>query len=123
MATILAVDDSAAMRQMVAHTLQGAGHEVIEAVNGLDALGKAQLTKFDLVISDVNMPNMDGVSLLKKLRAFPEFKLTPMLMLTSESAVDKQRLEQTSDATGWIMKPFNTEQLIATINKYFDSKL
>lgn len=122
MATILAVDDSAAMRQMVAHTLQGAGHEVVEAVNGLDALGKAQLTKFDLVISDVNMPNMDGVSLLKKLRAFPEFKLTPMLMLTSESAVDKQRLEQTSDATGWIMKPFNTEQLIATINKYFDSQ-
>jgi len=120
MATILAVDDSASMRQMVAHTLQGAGHEVVEAVNGLDALGKAQSTKFDLVISDVNMPNMDGVSLLRKLRAFPEFKLTPMLMLTSESAVDKQLLEKTSDATGWIVKPFNTEQLLTTINKYFD---
>lgn len=117
MAKILAVDDSASMRQMVSFTLKGAGHDVTEAVDGVDALGKAKGNKFDLVISDVNMPNMDGISLIRNLRALPDFKFTPMLMLTTESGGDKKMEGKAAGATGWIVKPFNPEQLLATINK------
>ena len=117
MATILAVDDSASMRQMVSFTLKGAGFDVIEAVDGVDALGKAKGQKFDLVISDVNMPNMDGLTLIKELRTLPNFKFTPMLMLTTESSTDKKMEGKAAGATGWIVKPFNPEQLLATINK------
>ena len=117
MAKILAVDDSASMRQMVSFTLKGAGHEVVEAVDGVDALEKAKGNKFDLVISDVNMPNMDGLSLIKELRALADFKFTPMLMLTTESAGDKKQEGKSAGATGWIVKPFNPDQLLATINK------
>ena len=117
MATILAVDDSASMRQMVAFTLKGAGFDVVEASDGVDALGKAKGQKFDLVISDVNMPNMDGISLIKELRTLPEFKFTPMLMLTTESTTDKKQQGKAAGATGWIVKPFNPEQLLATVNK------
>ncbi|GAA5316904.1 MAG: response regulator [Candidatus Pelagadaptatus aseana] len=90
MAKILAVDDSASMRQMVSFTLKGAGHDVIEAVDGVDALAKAKGTPLDLVISDVNMPNMDGITLIAELRKLPAFKFTPMLMLTTESGADKK---------------------------------
>lgn len=117
MAKILAVDDSASMRQMVSFTLKGAGHEVTEAVDGVDALDKAKGNKFDLVISDVNMPNMDGISLIRELRGLPAFKFTPMLMLTTESGGDKKQEGKAAGATGWIVKPFNPEQLLATINK------
>lgn len=117
MAKILAVDDSASMRQMVGFTLKGAGHEVVEAVDGMDALNKAKGQKFDLVISDVNMPNMDGIALIKELRGLPEFKFTPMLMLTTESGGDKKQQGKAAGATGWIVKPFNPDQLLATINK------
>ena len=117
MATILAVDDSASMRQMVAFTLKGAGFDVVEASDGVDALGKAKTQKFDLVISDVNMPNMDGISLIKELRTLPSFKFTPMLMLTTESTTDKKQEGKAAGATGWIVKPFNPEQLLATVNK------
>ncbi|GMR16846.1 MAG: response regulator [Gammaproteobacteria bacterium] len=117
MAKILAVDDSASMRQMVSFTLKGAGHDVVEAVDGVDALAKAKGTKFDLVISDVNMPNMDGIALIKELRALPDFKFTPMLMLTTESAGDKKQQGKAAGATGWIVKPFNPDQLLATIGK------
>ena len=117
MAKILAVDDSASMRQMVSFTLKGAGHDVVEAVDGIDALAKAKGAKFDLVISDVNMPNMDGITLIKELRTLPDFKFTPMLMLTTESTGDKKQQGKAAGATGWIVKPFNPDQLLATIGK------
>lgn len=117
MANILAVDDSASMRQMVSFTLKGAGHTVVEAVDGVDALAKAKGGKFDLVISDVNMPNMDGITLIKELRALPNFKFTPMLMLTTESTTEKKQEGKAAGATGWIVKPFNPDQLLATANK------
>lgn len=117
MPTILAVDDSASMRQMVSFTLQGAGFKVIEAVDGEDALAKAQTTSVDLVLSDVNMPRMDGITLIKHLRALPHYKFTPILMLTTESASDKKGEGKSAGATGWIVKPFNPDQLLTTIKK------
>ena len=117
MAKILAVDDSASMRQMVAFTLKGAGHDVVEAVDGVDALAKAKGQKFDLVISDVNMPNMDGITLIGELRKIAEFKFIPMLMLTTESTGEKKQQGKAAGATGWIVKPFNPDQLLATIGK------
>ncbi len=117
MAKILAVDDSASMRQMVSFTLTGNGHDVTEAVDGVDALGKAKAGKFDLVLSDVNMPNMDGITLIKELRMLPAFRFTPILMLTTESTGGKKQEGKSAGATGWIVKPFNPEQLLASINK------
>ena len=117
MATILAVDDSASMRQMVAFTLKGAGFNVIEAADGQQALEKAKQASFDLVLSDVNMPVMDGIELVKNLRALPDYKFTPILMLTTESAGDKKMQGKNAGATGWLVKPFNPEQLLATIRK------
>lgn len=118
MAKILAVDDSASMRQMVSFTLKGAGHDVFEAEDGVEALkvAKAQ-SGLDLVISDINMPNMDGISLIKELRSIPDFKFTPILMLTTESGSDKKSEGKAAGATGWIVKPFNPDQLLATISK------
>ena len=117
MAKILAVDDSQSMRQMVSFTLKGAGHDVVDAVDGVDALNKAKNDRFDLVLSDVNMPNMDGIALIKELRKLPAFKFTPILMLTTESASDKKMQGKEAGATGWIVKPFNPDQLLATIKK------
>ncbi|MFO7602359.1 MAG: response regulator [Gammaproteobacteria bacterium] len=117
MATILAVDDSASMRQMVAFTLKSAGHEVTEACDGQDALNKAKANKFSLVLSDVNMPVMDGITLIKELRALAGYRFTPILMLTTESTGEKKQEGKAAGATGWIVKPFNPEQLLATINK------
>jgi len=116
-ATILAVDDSASMRQMVSFTLKGAGYTVVEAVDGLDALNKAKSQAFDCVVTDVNMPNKDGISLIKDLRALPNYKFTPMLMLTTESGMDKKQQGKEAGATGWIVKPFNPDQLLKTIKK------
>jgi two-component system chemotaxis response regulator CheY len=109
MTKILAVDDSASMRQMVAFTLQGAGFDVVEASDGLEALAEAEKSTFDLVLSDVNMPNMDGITLCKNLRSKPEFKFTP--------GGDKKMEGKQAGATGWIVKPFNPEQLLKTIKK------
>ncbi len=117
MAQILAVDDSASMRQMVAFTLKGAGHDVTEASDGKQALSLAKSKKFDLVLSDVNMPNMDGIALTKELRALPDFKFTPILILTTESGADKKQDSKAAGATGWIVKPFNPDQLLATVKK------
>ena len=117
MAKILAVDDSASMRQMVSFTLRGAGHEVVEAEDGKQALGLAQKQAVDLVISDVNMPVMDGIALVKELRKLANYKFTPILMLTTESAGDKKSQGKQAGATGWIVKPFNPDQLLATIKK------
>lgn len=117
MATILAVDDSASMRQMVSFTLKGAGYNVVEAVDGVDALNKAKAQTFDCIVTDVNMPNKDGIELIKELRALPNYKFTPMLMLTTESGMDKKQQGKDAGATGWIVKPFNPDQLLKTINK------
>lgn len=117
MASILAVDDSASMRQMVSFTLKGAGYDVVEAVDGVDALNKAKSKKFDCVVTDVNMPNKDGIMLIKDLRGLPDYKFVPMLMLTTESGMDKKQQGKEAGATGWIVKPFSPEQLLKTIKK------
>ncbi|WP_419600027.1 response regulator [Thiolapillus sp.] len=117
MPSILAVDDSASMRQMVAFTLKGAGYDVVEAVDGEDALSKAKAGKFDLVVTDVNMPRKDGISLIKELRQLSGYQFIPMLMLTTESGTDKKMQGKAAGATGWIVKPFNPDQLLKTINK------
>ncbi len=117
MTKILAVDDSASMRQMVSFTLKGAGYEVVEAADGKLALDQARKQQFDLVLSDVNMPVMDGITLVKELRGLSNYKFTPILMLTTESAGDKKMEGKQAGATGWLVKPFNPDQLLATIKK------
>jgi len=117
MATILAVDDSASMRQMVTFTLKGAGYQVVEAADGQEALNKAKSQQFDLIITDVNMPIMDGITFIKNLRQEANYKFTPMLMLTTESAADKKSAGKAAGATGWIVKPFNPDQLLNTVKK------
>lgn len=117
MATILAVDDSVSIRQMVAFTLKQAGYDVIEATDGEQALSLARGKKADLVITDINMPKMDGITLIKNLRALPDYKFTPILTLTTETAADKKQEGKAAGATGWIVKPFNPEQLLSTIKK------
>lgn len=117
MATILAVDDSASMRQMVVFTLKGAGYDVVEAADGVQALQSAKSKKVDLVLTDVNMPNMDGITLIRELRALPNYKFTPILTLTTESAPEKKMEGKKAGATGWIVKPFNPTQLLATVKK------
>ena len=117
MHSILAVDDSASMRQMVSFTLKSAGYNVIEAVDGQDAYEKAQGRSFDLVLTDQNMPRMDGISLTKKLRETPQFKTTPILMLTTESSDQMKQAGRAAGATGWLVKPFDPTKLIEVIQK------
>lgn len=117
MAKILAVDDSASMRQMVAFTLKSAGHQVTEANDGSKGLALAQEGKFDLVLTDVNMPTMDGITLTTELRKLPNYKFTPILILTTEAGGDKKMAGKAAGATGWLVKPFNPEQLLATIKR------
>jgi len=117
MANILAVDDSSSMRQMVSFTLKGAGYQVVEACDGQDALNKAKTQQFDLIITDVNMPVMDGITFIRNLRTEANYKFTPMLMLTTESGMDKKQEGKAAGATGWIVKPFNPDQLLNTVKK------
>ena len=117
MATILTVDDTATMRQMISFTLHSVGHDVLQASDGREALALAQGRKLDLVIADVNMPNMDGITLVKSLRALPEYKFIPILLLTTESADAKRQEGKVAGATGWIVKPFNPEQLLNVVKK------
>ena len=117
MRTILAVDDSPSMRQMVRATLESAGYGVVEAADGTEALEWARKNSVDLVISDVNMPNMDGIQLVSELRALPSYRLTPLLLLTTESGQDKKLEGKRAGATGWIVKPFNPSQLLATLTR------
>jgi two-component system chemotaxis response regulator CheY len=112
---ILAVDDSASMRQMVRFTLEGAGYEVVQAADGVEALDFAKTRGVDLVLTDVNMPRMDGITLVKELRALSTYKFTPMLVLTTESGQETKQRGKQAGATGWIVKPFNPEQLLNTI--------
>ena len=117
MRSILAVDDSASMRKMVAFTLTGAGYHVVEAVDGQDAFDKAQTHSIDLVLTDQNMPNMDGLSLTRKLREHPKFKTTPILILTTESSDQMKQAGRAAGATGWLVKPFDPNKLIEVIQK------
>ena len=117
MTTILAVDDSASMREMVSFTLRDAGFEVVEAADGDEALAAARDAQFELVLADVNMPRMDGISLIRELRALPTYRYTPLLMLTTEAGADKKSEGKAAGATGWIVKPFNPEQLVGTIRR------
>jgi two-component system chemotaxis response regulator CheY len=115
--TILTVDDSTSMRQMVKATLQSAGYGVIEAADGQEALDFARENAVDLVISDVNMPRMDGITLVSELRTLPGYRLTPLLLLTTESSQEKKMEGKRAGATGWIVKPFNPTQLLATLKR------
>jgi two-component system chemotaxis response regulator CheY len=105
------------MRQMVSFTLKTAGHSVVDAADGKIALDKASQDLFNLVISDVNMPNMDGIELVRNLRQLPDYKFTPILLLTTESAPEKKSEGKQAGATGWIVKPFSPDQLLGTIKK------
>ncbi len=115
--TIMAADDSASMRQMVSFTLEQQGYKVIEAVDGKDALAKLSGTKIDMLVTDLNMPNVDGFELIKQVRAKPECKFIPIIMLTTESQADKKQQGKAAGATGWIVKPFKPEQLVAVVKK------
>jgi two-component system, chemotaxis family, chemotaxis protein CheY len=112
---IMTVDDSASMREMVRTTLQSAGYEVVEAVDGEEALEYAREHSCDAVITDVYMPRMDGITLVSELRALPNYRLTPLLLLTTESSQEKKLEGKRAGATGWIVKPFNPDQLLATM--------
>ena len=115
--TILAVDDSASIRQMVAFTLKGAGYEVIEDVDGQDALDKANIHKVNLVLTDINMPRMDGLKLLELLRKLAHYKTVPILMLTTESGDEIKAKGRAAGATGWLVKPFDPKRLLEVIGK------
>lgn len=114
---ILAVDDSKTMREMVHFTLKGAGYEVVEAEDGKAALSAIAGVKVDAVITDLNMPNMNGFELIRALRANPAYKFTPILMLTTEGDDSKKQEGKAAGATGWIVKPFNPEKLVEVVKK------
>lgn len=117
MPLILAVDDSPSMRKMVSFTLTGAGYQVVEAVDGVDAYEKALAHSFDLVLTDQNMPRLDGLGLTRKLRDHPQFKTIPILMLTTESSDLMKQAGRSAGATGWLVKPFDPGRLLDVIKK------
>ena len=114
---VLSVDDSGSIRQMVTFTLKGAGYEVIEAVDGQDALEKAKLNTVDVVLTDQNMPRMDGLTLIKNLRAMPAYSSVPILMLTTESGDAMKKQGKMAGATGWLVKPFGPQKLLEVMKK------
>jgi two-component system, chemotaxis family, chemotaxis protein CheY len=115
--TALVVDDSLSMREMVAFTLKSAGFEVVQAGNGQEGLTKLDQSSAELVITDLNMPVMDGITFIQQLRTRPKHRFTPVLMLTTESQDAKKQAAKTAGATGWIVKPFQPEQLLKVIAK------
>jgi two-component system chemotaxis response regulator CheY len=115
--TALVVDDSFTMRNMVSFSLKEENFDVVVAEDGVDALKQAKGKKFDVIITDINMPNMNGLELIEKLRAIDDFKFTPILVLTTEGGDDKKKEGKRLGATGWIVKPFNPQTLITVINK------
>ncbi len=120
MTSVLAVDDSPSIRQMVSYTLESAGYNVVVACDGDEALKIAKNTNMNLVITDVNMPNMDGITLVKKLRSLSDYKFKPILILTTESSMEKKMQGKSAGATGWIVKPFNPDLLLTTLKKVLD---
>ncbi|WP_423200278.1 MULTISPECIES: response regulator [unclassified Cupriavidus] len=115
--TILIVDDSSSVRQVVGIALKGAGYTVIEGTDGRDALTKLTGQKVHLIISDVNMPNMDGIAFLKAVKALPAYRFTPVIMLTTESQEAKKREGQLAGAKAWVVKPFQPPTLLAAVEK------
>ena len=115
--TILAVDDSASIRQMVSFTLKSAGYDVVEAVDGMDGLEKANARAINLVLTDQNMPRMDGLTLIRTLRGLPQYKATPILMLTTESSDAMKTQGRAAGATGWLVKPFDPQKLVEVVKK------
>ncbi len=115
--TILTVDDSASVRQMVNFTLKQSGYEVVEAANGSEALEKLRKKKVNLLITDVNMPELDGISLVRKVREMADYRFLPILVLTTETHKEKKMAGKDAGATGWIVKPFNPDQLTAVVRK------
>jgi len=115
--TIMIIDDSMSLRQVVGIALTGAGYDVVEACDGQDALAKLTGQKIHLMLCDVNMPNMDGISFLKALREVPSYKFTPVIMLTTEAGEDKKREGQAAGARAWVVKPFKPEQLLNAVSK------
>ena len=114
---ILIVDDSSSVRQVVSISLRHAGYDVIEGIDGKDALTKLTGQKVHLIISDVNMPNMDGISLVKAVKAMPAYKCTPIVMLTTESQEAKKKEGQAAGAKAWVVKPFKPDQLMSVVQK------
>ena len=115
--TILAVDDSASIRLMLSFTLKENGYRVIEAQDGMDGLAKLKDEAVDMVITDLNMPNLDGIGLIRGIRANPASRFTPVIMLTTESQDARKHEARAAGATGWITKPFRPEQLLAVVRK------
>ncbi len=115
--TILTVDDSPSIRSMVAFTLKGAGYTVVEAGDGADGLAKARTQGFALVLTDQNMPKMDGLTLIKSLRALPQYRSTPILMLTTEAGDAMKAQGRAAGATGWLVKPFDPQKLLEVVRK------
>lgn len=115
--TILAVDDSGSLRQMVVFSLKAAGYQVIEAVDGQDGLEKAKLQVVDLVLTDQNMPRMDGLTLIKSLRALESYQKVPILMLTTESGDEMKQKGRAAGANGWLVKPFDPQKLTEVVKK------
>lgn len=114
---IMAVDDSTTMRDMVGFTLRGAGYEVVLAEDGMDALAQLKTERVDLVITDINMPNLDGIGLVAKLRDDPAYRTTPILILTTESDTTKRQQGKDAGATGWLVKPFDPRKLVSVVQK------
>lgn len=114
---VLIVDDSESIREVVSFTLENAGHEVVKGVDGADALQYLDGSKFDLIITDLHMPNLDGIGFIRKVRSMPEYQYVPILFLTTESQTTKKMEAKEAGATGWIIKPFVPEKLLAAINK------
>ena len=114
---VLTVDDSASIRQMVTFTLKSAGYTVIEAADGQEGLDKAKASTVNLVLTDQNMPKMDGLTLIRTLRSLPQYKATPILMLTTESSDTMKAQGKASGATGWLVKPFDPQKLLEVVKK------
>lgn len=115
--TILVVDDSASLRQVVSIALKQGGYDVIEACDGKDALSKLDGKKINLIISDVNMPQMDGITLVKEVKRHPQYKFTPIIMLTTENQESKRQEGQAAGAKAWVVKPFKPEQMLNAVSK------
>ena len=114
--TILIVDDSASIRQVVSITLKGAGYEVIEGVDGKDGLNKLDGRKIHLIISDVNMPNMDGITMVTEIKKLAAYRFTPIIMLTTEGSDDKKQKGKAAGAKAWIVKPFKPDQMLQAVS-------
>lgn len=117
---IMTVDDSSSIRQLVSFTLKQHGYEVVEAVNGAEALKKLKQEKIDMLITDINMPEIDGISLIKMVRDDPSYRFIPIIILTTGSQTGKKEAAKAAGATGWIIKPFRPDQLVSAIKKVME---